>query len=369
MLEVVKWIDRDRENLYRSSFGLPNLDYRVEMEDEEMARKPSRVKKFSMPDGFRKLLPFKKRPSQAEFSGTDIEKTANSRKFSVVSVPEIMQHQSPALDYYSTVTANASPTFFRNGKPLPLSQLNPSQGSLNKSSTITNGHLPESNVISNTSYQRNVPQGGARRRRDSIFAQNPVLAHRKGSLFPPSALSQRRGSLFNTERRGSTASAVGMPPPRRGSLFPMAANANRRGSILSNTSQEEMDVLENTTLADLIRALEMVHTQAVLEETTEASNAATLSGGGGLSGIFKKKRKASTSALDATPLPPILSLFGNDNATLKAAAANRLYARRSIPCPYPVAKEPSPSATMRWRPEAKVLPLWCMPPLIRNSIV
>ncbi|XP_046801514.1 open rectifier potassium channel protein 1 [Lucilia cuprina] len=320
-------MDRDRENLYRSSFGLPTLDYRVDMDEaEEVERKPSRVKKFSMPDGFRKLLPFKKRSSQAEFSGADIEK-ANGRKFSVVSVPEFMQRQTPPLDYYSTVTANASPTFFRNGQPVAVSQLHPSQGSLNKQS---NGHLPESNVVSNTSYQRNVPVGAARRRRDSIFAQNPALAQRKNSLFPPSAavLNQRRGSLFNTERRGSTASAMVLPPQRRGSLFPVAANAHRRPSILSNTSHEDMDVLENTTLADLIRALEVVHTQAVLDEATEASNQATQSSGG-LSGIFKKKRKASTSANDPLPLPPILSLFGNDSATLKAAAANRLYARRS----------------------------------------
>lgn len=315
-------MDRHRENLYRSSFGLPNLDYSADLEDEEIQRKPSRMKKFSMPDGLRKLFPFKKRPSHAEFTGGDIEK-ANNRKFSVVSVPEATHHQKPDLDYYSTVTASGSHTFFHNGKPLSATQLNPSQRSLNKQVTITNGQPVDSNAISNTSYQRNVAMGGARRRRESIFAQNPALAHRKGSLFPISsaaALSQRRGSLFTTERRGSTASAAGLPPRRRGSLFPSPALVNRRQSILSSTSQEEMDVLENTTLADLIRALELVHTQAILDEAAEASNAALLG---------KRNRKTSTSALDPPPLPPILSLFGNDSATLKAAAANRLYARRS----------------------------------------
>ncbi|KAM7347804.1 open rectifier K[+] channel 1 isoform 1-T2 [Cochliomyia hominivorax] len=315
-------MDRDRQNLYRSSFGLPTLDYMEDMpEDEDMKRKPSRLKKFSMPDGFRKIFPFKKRSSQAEFSSSDIEK-ANGRKFSVVSVPEIMQHQGTNVDYYSTVTANASPTFFRNGKAIPVTAINPAQSILNKQNTFTNGNLPESTINSNTSYQRNA--AAARRRRESIFAQNPALAYRKGSLYPPTAaaaLSQRRGSLFNNERRGSTTSGFGLPPTRRGSLFPPAIGANRRPSILSSTSQDEMEVLENTTLADLIRALEAVHTQAVLDEAAEASQAAYRND--------KKKRKASSSALDLPPLPPILSLFGNDNATLKAAAANRLYARRS----------------------------------------
>ena len=305
-------IDRHRENLYRNSFGLPILDNvtQEEEQDDTAARRTSRIKKFSIPDGFRKLFPFKKRTSQTEFANAeDVEKAPNHRKFSVVSVPETMHYQNPALDYYSTVTANASPGYFSNGQ----SHLQPSQGNLNQ--RLSNGHLAESNSLSNTSYQRNVPMGAARKRRDSIFAQNPALANRRGSLYPPAAINQRRGSLFTTERRGSTASAMGVPT-RRGSLFPVSAIDHRRPSILSATSQENQEVLENTTLADLIRALEAMHTQAVLDEAAESANVANK----------KKNRKSSSNNFEPNPL---LSLFGNNDEALKAAAANRLYARRS----------------------------------------
>lgn len=300
---------KDRESLYRNSFGLPTLDdvTQVEEQQDAAARKTSRVKKFSMPDGFRKLFPFKKRPSQTEFAASteDVEKAPpGHRKFSVVSVPEITLYQNPALDHYSTVTANASPSYLSNGQ----THLHPSQGSLNQ--RLSNGHLAETNSLSNTSYQRNVPMGAARKRRDSIFAQKPAVANRRASLYPPAALNQRRGSLFTTERRGSTASAVAIPS-RRGSLFPVAGMDNRRPSILSGASQENQDILENTTLADLIRALEAMHTQAVLDEAAESA---------------KKNRKSSSNMFEPNPL---LSLFGSNDDALKAAATNRLYARRS----------------------------------------
>uniref|UniRef100_A0A1I8MGE2 Potassium channel domain-containing protein n=1 Tax=Musca domestica TaxID=7370 RepID=A0A1I8MGE2_MUSDO len=344
-------MDRERENIYRSSLGLPTLDHVVNVDEDDFNRKPQtasgRAKKFSIPDGFRRLFPFKKRPSQADWSVVEGEK-GDKRKFSVASVPEGIPHNVPTLDYYSTVTANASPTYFRNGKPLQTSN-----GSLNTRlsvlglNNINENPRPElsqltelnngSSITTNTSYQRNPQAQGDRRRKVSAFTQNPALSNRRGSMFPPTsaaaALSQRRASVFNPERRGSNVSVAGFnPPPRRGSLFPLAANANRRPSLFSTASQEDVEILENTTLADLIRALEMVHTQAVLDEQVEASALANKSGGGGLSNMFrsdKKKRKASAAVLDDSPLPPILSLFGNDSKTLNAAAANRLYARRS----------------------------------------
>ncbi|XP_059222681.1 open rectifier potassium channel protein 1 [Stomoxys calcitrans] len=343
-------MDRERENIYRSSLGLPTLDHVVNVDEEELNRKPAaqanRPKKFSIPDGFRRLFPFKKRSSQVDWPNEDGEK-GDKRKFSVASVPEAIQHQTPSLDYYSTVTANASPSYFRNGKPVQTSN-----GSLNtrlSSSGLNNinenprmdiAQLADTNtssITTNTSYQRNPQAQGARKRRDSVFAQNLAISNRRASMFPPStaaaALNQRRGSAFNPERRGSNASVAGFnPPPRRGSLFPMASNANRRPSVLSSASQEDMEVLENTTLADLIRALEVVHTQAVLGEQAEASAQANKAGNSGLSNLFrsdKKKRKVGSAGLDPPQLSPILSLFGNDARAMNTAAANRLYARRS----------------------------------------
>ncbi|XP_061392527.1 open rectifier potassium channel protein 1, partial [Musca vetustissima] len=337
-------MDRDRENIYRSSLGLPTLDHVVNVDEEELNKKPQtaggRTKKFSIPDGFRRLFPFKKRPSQADWN-VDGEK-GDKRKFSVASVPEGIPHDVPPLDYYSTVTANASPTYFHNGKPLQTSN-----GSLNTRLSVLGlnnirenprpelSQLTEMNnsntVTTNTSYQRN-PLGD-RKRKVSAFAQNAALSNRRASMFPPTsaaaAISQRRASVFNPERRGSVLSTAGInPPARRGSLFPMAPNANRRSSLFSTASQEDVDILENTTLADLIRALEVVHTQAVLDEQVEASALANKSGS---SNLFRsdKKRKGGSGGLDDSPLPPILSLFGTDSKAMNAAAANRLYARRS----------------------------------------
>ncbi|XP_073829290.1 open rectifier K[+] channel 1 [Musca autumnalis] len=344
-------MDRERENIYRSSLGLPTLDHVVDVDEEELNKKSQagRPKKFSIPDGFRKLFPFKKRPSQADWSIVDGEK-ADKRKFSVASVPEAIQHNVPPLDYYSTVTANASPTYFRNGKP----PLQTSNGSLNTRlsvlglNNINENPGPElsqlaepnngSSITTNTSYTRNPQAQADRKRKVSAFTQNPALANRRSSMFPPTSaaatFAQRRASVFNPERRGSTVSTAGFNPnARRGSLFPLAANANRRPSLFSTASQEDVDVLENTTLADLIRALEAVHTQAVLDEQVEASSLANKSGGSGLSNMFrsdKKKRKVGTAGLDTdSQIPPLLSLFGNDSKTMNAAAANRLYARRS----------------------------------------
>ncbi|XP_075155041.1 open rectifier K[+] channel 1 [Haematobia irritans] len=343
-------MDRERANIYRSSLGLPTLEHVVNVDEEELNRKQSmqanRPKKFSIPDGFRRLFPFKKRPSQGDWSNMDNEK-GDKRKFSVASVPEAIHHQTPSLDYYSTVTANASPTYFRNGKPVQTSNgslntrlSNLALNNINENPRVDISQLPENNassITTNTSYQRNPQAQGARKRRDSVFAQNLAISNRRGSMFPPSsaaaALSQRRGSAFNPERRGSNVSAVGFnPPPRRGSLFPLAANANRRPSVLSSASQEDMEVLENTTLADLIRALEVVHTQAVMDEQAEASAQANKAGNSGLSNLFrsdKKKRKIGSAGLDPPQLSPILSLFGTDARAMNTAAANRLYARRS----------------------------------------
>ncbi|XP_017038238.1 open rectifier potassium channel protein 1 isoform X2 [Drosophila kikkawai] len=307
---------------------------------EEQLKKPSpaaaggRVKKFSMPDGLRRLFPFqKKRPSQ------DVE-----RKLSVVSVPEgIASQQQPRspLDFYSnTVTAASSQSYLRNGRgpPPPFE----SNGSLASGGGLTNlGFQLEDGIAgpapgaSSGAYQRRAAAG--KRRRESIYTQNPAPSARRGSMYPPTAhalaqMQMRRGSLANS---GSGSAAMAAVAARRGSLFPATAggsassvaSAPRRSSIFSVTSEKDLNVLEQTTIADLIRALEVVHTHAVLDEQQQQQQAAaTASGAKG----SRKQRKMGNAGLDPPQLPPILSLFAGDQTrSLQAAAANRLYARRS----------------------------------------
>ncbi|KAH8245592.1 hypothetical protein KR032_012254 [Drosophila birchii] len=309
---------------------------------EEQLKKPSpaagRAKKFSMPDGLRRLFPFqKKRPSQ------DVE-----RKLSVVSVPEgIASQQQPRspLDYYSnTVTAASSQSYLRNGRaPPPPFESNGSLASAgvgggggltNLGFQLDDGSTAPAPGASSGAYQRRV--AASKRRRESIYTQNPAPSARRGSMYPPTAhalaqMQMRRGSLANS---GSGSAAMAAVAARRGSLFPATAagsassvaSAPRRSSIFSVTSEKDMNVLEQTTIADLIRALEVVHTHAVLDEQQQQQAAATATGSKG----SRKQRKMGNAGLDPPQLPPILSLFAGDQTrSLQAAAANRLYARRS----------------------------------------
>ncbi|XP_017480163.1 PREDICTED: open rectifier potassium channel protein 1 [Rhagoletis zephyria] len=304
----------DSEDLYRSSFGLPPRDYVVNMEEEEPQK--SRVKKFSMPDGLRKLFPSKKRSSQeritAQDPSTDISMPNGSRRFSIRSVPESAR-RTPPLDYYSTVAADTQPPYYANGKPvlpaLPVSYPSDSSLTAKQPAGALNG-------------------GGGRKRRESIFTQNPASGARRGSLFPTSnaaGLTQRRSSFFSTAG----------PQSRRGSLFPAnggrgAGGNDRRPSLFSVASEEEREVLENTTIADLIRALEAMHTATVLEETADSPPVITANDMGGIFGSENKKRKVGNAGLDLPDVPPLFSLLGGDNKrAMNAAAANRMYARRS----------------------------------------
>ncbi|XP_034478307.1 open rectifier potassium channel protein 1 [Drosophila innubila] len=177
-------------------------------------------------------------------------------------------------------------------------------------------------------YQRRSAAAAAavaagKRRRESIYTQNPALAARRGSMYPPTAAAQ----LAQMQRRGSGSAAMAAVAARRGSLFPATSMGGvgatpRRSSIFSVTSDKDMDVLEQTTIADLIRALEVVHTHAVLDEQQQLVVGNTK--------LSKKQRKMGNAGLDPPQLPPILSLFAGDQTrSLQATAANRLYARRS----------------------------------------
>lgn len=341
--------DRDRS---RASIGFPpEFIVHVEEDDDdgnvangkaaELKKPYASGKKMSIPDGLRKLFPFNRKRSSPAAMGLD----GSKRKFSIMSVPENGDVRSPFDNVYSTVTANASPGFLQtmangkkssqalNGKGVQNSSIFPSDVSI--TSRRSNGSAMGSNTlldaevgaISPSGYQRNI----RKRRESGMFAPNPLRA-RRGSLFPASQAmlnTQRRGSMFApAERRGSTASSVGiMPPPpayRRGSLFAPALGAagERRPSILEANAEADLNVLENTTLADLIRALEVMHTQAVFEEASSTPATA--------SNYYKDKKKQRKLTNPSMDVPPILSLFGGDsNKTLTTAAANRLYARRA----------------------------------------
>ncbi|XP_017870557.1 PREDICTED: open rectifier potassium channel protein 1 [Drosophila arizonae] len=290
-----------------------------------------RVKKFSMPDGLRKLF-HRKRPSQ------DLE-----RKLSVVSVPEgitSLPTRSPLDFYNNTVTASASQSYLRNGRgPPPPFDSTTSLASSNGNAGISNPafHLDDSDQAtfgSTGAYQRKSAAGVAagKRRRESIYTQNPALSARRGSMYTPTATA----AALQMQRRGSGSAAMAAVAARRGSLFPatggMTSHATpRRSSIFSVTSDKDMDVLEQTTIADLIRALEVVHTHAVLDEhQKEQQQAMAAAGSSSSSKLTKKQRKLGNAGLDPPQLPPILSLFAGDQTrTLQATAANRLYARRS----------------------------------------
>lgn len=290
-----------------------------------------RVKKFSMPDGLRRLF-HRKRPSQ------DLE-----RKLSVVSVPEgitSLPTRSPLDFYNNTVTASASQSYLRNGRGPPppfdsTTSLASSNGNGNGGISNPAFHLDDSDQAtfgSTGAYQRKSVAAGVaagKRRRESIYTQNPAHSARRGSMYTPTATA----AALQMQRRGSGSAAMAAVAARRGSLFPatsaLASNTTpRRSSIFSVTSDKDMDVLEQTTIADLIRALEVVHTHAVLDEhQKEQQQAAAASSSAKLT---KKQRKLGNAGLDPPHLPPILSLFAGDQTrTLQATAANRLYARRS----------------------------------------
>lgn len=250
-------------------------------------------KKFSMSDGrnfIKNLLPFKKRESTDIFGSKD-------RKMSILSVPESPRDEFPSFNSsYSTITA--------------------SQGKFDNSIQAMNSNL--------SLFTNNMPP--AKPRRSSLFPMFPglcsdrpsteprTIGHNERPLFTPAAGGPRRNSMFTqNQRRGSLFSPV---LDRKNNAFSASneitvrsARQNRRPSLFSVPSQEEInqDVLENTTIADLIRALEVMHTQAAFKETPTTS----------------RQRRGSK----APPNIPISSLFSLDNDG--PMPSNRAYSRRS----------------------------------------
>uniref|UniRef100_A0A1A9WLD5 Potassium channel domain-containing protein n=1 Tax=Glossina brevipalpis TaxID=37001 RepID=A0A1A9WLD5_9MUSC len=310
----IRYRQKDQHShLYLNSFNQVPLDYIVNMEGEETGKK-TRSKKFSIPDGIRKLFPFRKRALTADFEYSENNaKNTRERKISANSVPEVIPHDTSDLNYYSTVTANASPTYFINGKLLHSNNLYPSAGSLRSKLSLTeskvNGLNEQSTEDFGTNYFRH------NKRRSSALTGEKVD---KRSLMP----TERRCSMLsNNYDRSSNVPSNAIH--RHNSAFPSTLDGSRRPSIFSATSQEDREVLENTTLADLIRVLEVVHTQAVLSEAADSLSTASARG----ENETKKKRKMGNIGLDVNPIFPFLP--SDNDKTLNATAVNRLYARRS----------------------------------------
>lgn len=279
--------DRFKSNKPARTVSVGDSPFTINIPFEEAVGKK---KKFSIADGknfIKNLLPFKRRDSQDIFQQKD-------RKMSILSAPESPRDEFPSFNSsYSTIAA--------------------SQGKFDQA------------MNSNLSlFTNNMPP--AKARRSSLFPMFPGLcsdrptpdARTIGSnerpLFTPAASSPRRNSMFTqNQRRGSLFSPV---MDRKNSVFSASneisvrsARQNRRPSLFSVPSQEEInqEVLENTTIADLIRALEVMHTQAAINEAPSAS----------------RPRRGSK----APPNIPISSLFALDNDS--PMPSSRAYSRRS----------------------------------------
>lgn len=247
-------------------------------------------KKFSIADGknfIKNWLPFKRRGSQEIFP------QPTDRKMSIMSIPESPRDEFPSYNSsYTTMAASQG----LSGK------FEPSVQALNSNLSLFAGSMPPPKA-----------------RRSSLFPMFPGLCSDRTSnepigerpLFTPVTGSPRRNSMFTqNQRRGSMFSPV---MDRKSNVFSASNETsvrsgrhNRRPSLFSVPSQEEInqDVLENTTIADLIRALEVMHTKAAMNETPPTS----------------RQRRGSKA-------PPISSLFALDNDG--PMPSNRAYSRRS----------------------------------------
>ncbi|KAL9881386.1 open rectifier K[+] channel 1 isoform 3-T9 [Glossina fuscipes fuscipes] len=311
----IRYRQKDQyQHLYPNSFGQIPLNYIVNMEGEEATRK-TRSKKFSIPDGIRKLFPFRKRALTADFERPETNVNARDRKISAISVPEVKPHCTSDLNYYSTVTANASPTYFINGKLLHSSNLYPSASSLCSKLSLTDNKINDLNDQTTVDFSSATYLKRHKRENGTLIGEKPD----KFSLMQ----TERRCSVLSNNYDRSS-NVLSNTIRRHNSVFPTTFDGSRRPSIFSATSQEDREVLENTTLADLIRVLEVMHTQAILGEAADSLSTASARG----DNEAKKKRKIGSVGLDITPMFPMFLPNDNDK-TLSATAVNRLYARRS----------------------------------------
>lgn len=258
-------------------------------------------RKFSVSEGgkqlLRKLNPFRKRSSQGFIDATSIP----DRKFSITSVPEVPDWVTSRQDYYSTINV------CQTNEKKKLSGID-NLGLTGDGGEPTLFNRKSSNFgfdenqydNSQNPAQPPIPSAGKlKRRRESLFTQNPNM--RRGSMFSTTAANaNRRGSLFINQ-------------PSRG----VNRAANRRTSLFSEDNEDasNQEILENTTIADLIRALEVMHTQAVLGQPSVDENMTE-----------QKSRKFGTAGLAPLSLPPFMSIL---NPEEKPTMSGSRFLRRS----------------------------------------
>ncbi|XP_055903223.1 open rectifier potassium channel protein 1 isoform X2 [Eupeodes corollae] len=263
--------------------------------DDPGTSKPRR--KFSVSEGgkqlLRKLNPFRKRSSQGFIDANSI----SDRKFSIASVPEVPDWITSRQDYYSTINVCQSNEKNKTSVTDGMMGIGTDAGESNVFNRKSAGFGIDENEATNNPQPMFPPDGRAKKRRESLFTQNPNM--RRGSMFNTTATANRRGSLFVNQ------------PSRN-----MNRGANRRTSLFSEDNEEASnhEILENTTIADLIRALEVMHTQAVLGQPMEENS------------NDQKNRKYGTAGIAPSSLPPFMSIL---NPEEKPPTAGNRYQRRS----------------------------------------
>lgn len=158
-------------------------------------------------------------------------------------------------------------------------------GRRRQSSTVV--HIPPSQETTITSGQNrfmgrfnNIFRKRAMSTTSSLMQQLPSNIHEDAIKYLKATSNdypQNSGSRYLNTYNG----AASRPP---------APGYSRRGSIFESLQSQNSQILENTTIADLIKVLEAVHTQAAL-------------------GDEQPKRKLGTASLTPPEMPSIFGLF------------------------------------------------------------
>lgn len=194
---------------------------------------------------------------------------------------------------------------------------------------------------SNVSFEAPPPP---RERLSSFSALNRRLLQRLNPFRKSSVPSETKPSpIYDVESARPIESYLSSTSRGRASMFNfspqqqyLAATAKGRGSLMSLPPSDE-HLLETTTIGDLIRALEMAHTQAAV------SNYATVGAG------KPPQRKIATSAAPQMP-PSIMSIFPNNPDSAPRRGSLKPHLGQSLSNPLqssPLSHNPVTSSTFR----------------------
>nr|XP_029721873.1 open rectifier potassium channel protein 1-like [Aedes albopictus] len=194
---------------------------------------------------------------------------------------------------------------------------------------------------SNVSFEAPPPP---RERLSSFSALNRRLLQRLNPFRKSSVPSETKPSpIYDVESARPIESYLSSTSRGRASMFNfspqqqyLAATAKGRGSLMSLPPSDE-HLLETTTIGDLIRALQMAHTQAAV------SNYATVGAG------KPPQRKIATSAAPQMP-PSIMSIFPNNPDSAPRRGSLKPHLGQSLSNPLqssPLSHNPVTSSTFR----------------------